>query len=297
MKPAPFEYVRVDSVEEAVAILSDTGDEAKVLAGGQSLIPMMRLRLSHPSLLVDISRIPEIRGAQRIGNRVRIGALTRHADLERGELGAIARAALPIVSAVARHIGHIPIRTRGTVGGSLVHADPSSEWCLLALALDATMIATGPAGSRSIHVADFFQGFMTTTLQSDEVLTGVEFDVPTAAFGFQELSRSHGDFAMAAAAVAVDTHPDSGLCRHVRIAVAGVSDTVKRIPQAEDMLLDNRFDESSVARAAEIVRTSIRPPSDVHGSTDFRRSLTAELVARALTQAMRTMQEEAGHGV
>lgn len=297
MKPAPFEYVRVDSVDEAVAILTEAGDEAKVLAGGQSLIPMMRLRLSRPSLLVDISRIAEFRGAQRIGDKVRIGALTRHADLERGDLGASARAALPIVSEVARHIGHIPIRTRGTVGGSLVHADPSSEWCLLALALDATVIAAGPAGSRRIHVADFFQGFMTTTLQSNEVLTGVEFDAPAAAIGFQEFSRSHGDFAMAAAAVAVDVDPDSGLCRHARITVAGVSDTVKRIPQAEEILLGNRLDKSAVARAADMVRTSIRPPSDVHGSTDFRRSLTAELVTRALTQAMRNVDEEARHSV
>lgn len=297
MKPAPFEYIRVDSVDEAVAILAEAGDEAKVLAGGQSLIPMMRLRFSRPSLLVDISRIPEIRGAERIGNKVRIGALTRHADLERGELGASARAALPIVADVARHIGHIPVRTRGTVGGSLAHADPSSEWCLLALALDATLTAVGPTGSRSIPVADFFQGFMTTALHGNEILTGIEFDVPAAAFGFQELSRSHGDFAVAAAAVAVDIHPDSGLCRHARIAVAGVSDTVKRIPQAEEILLHSRLDASSIAQAADSVRTAIRPPSDVHGSTDFRRALTAELVSRALTQAMHDIDEEEPRGV
>lgn len=291
MKPAPFEYIRVDSVDEAVAILAEEGDDAKILAGGQSLFPMMRLRLSRPSLLIDVSRIAELRGTQAAGDRIRVGALTRHLDLERGDAGASARAALPIVADVARHIGHIPVRTRGTIGGSLAHADPSSEWCLLALALDATLIATGPAGSRCIPVVDFFQGFLTTSLRSNEVLTGLEFDVPTATFGFEELSRSHGDFAMAAAAVAVETHPESGLCRHARVAVAGVSDTVTRIPQAEDILLGSRLDASRIAQAADSVRTAIRPPSDVHGSTDFRRALTAELVARALTQAMHGVKE------
>jgi carbon-monoxide dehydrogenase medium subunit len=291
MKPAPFEYIRVDSVDEAVAILAEEGDEAKILAGGQSLIPMMRLRLSRPSLLIDVSRIAELRGTQAVGDRIRVGALTRHLDLERGDPGASARAALPIVADIARHIGHIPVRTRGTIGGSLAHADPSSEWCLLALALDVTLIAAGPAGSRSIPVADFFQGFMTTSLRSDEMLTGLEFDVPTATFGFEELSRSHGDFAMAAAAVAVETDPESGLCRHARVTVGGVSDTVKRIPQAEDVLLGNRLDASRIAQAADSVRTAIRPPSDVHGSTDFRRALTAEQVARALTHAKHGVKE------
>ncbi len=291
MKPAPFEYIRVDSVDEAVAILAEEGDEAKILAGGQSLIPMMRLRLSRPSLLIDVSRIAELRGTQAVGDRIRVGALTRHLDLGRGDPGASARAALPIVADIARHIGHIPVRTRGTIGGSLAHADPSSEWCLLALALDVTLIATGPAGSRCIPVADFFQGFLTTSLRSDEMLTGLEFDVPTATFGFVELSRSHGDFAMAAAAVAVETDPESGLCRHARVTVGGVSDTVKRIPQAEDVLLGNRLDASRIAQAADSVRTAIRPPSDVHGSTDFRRALTAELVARALTHAMHGVKE------
>jgi aerobic carbon-monoxide dehydrogenase medium subunit len=280
MKPAPFAYHRAYDVRGAVELLTQLGDDAKLLAGGQSLVAMMNFRLARPSALVDLGRIDGLRYVKRDGPALRIGALTTHHAVEREGRLADGFAVLP---RAARWIGHYPIRTRGTVGGSIAHADPTAEWCLLAVLLDAAIVAEGRQGRRTIPAQEFFQGIFTTALRPDEVIIELVFPKPAPNAALTEFARRRGDFAIVAAAVRLDLAGDT--CRGAQVALGGVDATPIRVPDAERVLAGAAPGPESFAEAAEVAARVIDPGSDAHGSASYRRTLTRTLLVRALQEA------------
>jgi carbon-monoxide dehydrogenase medium subunit len=291
VKPAPFEYHRPETAAEAVGLLAELGDTAKPLAGGQSLVPMLALRLAVFEHLVDLGRIDELRGIERRDGHVRVGAATTQSAAERsGEVAA----AVPLLARALPSIGHVQIRNRGTVGGSLAHADPASELPAVALALDAELDVLGPAGARSVAASDFFQGTWTTDLADDELLTAVRFPVWSGRCGFavEELARRHGDFAIAGAAVAVEVGEDDRV-RRCGIGLFGLGSTAERAAAAESALVGTavaEVDADEVGRLATSTLDAV--PTDLHGSAAYRRRVGAAMVARA----WRTAAEEATRG-
>ena len=283
MKPATFEYHRVERVEEALERLVELGDEAKVLAGGQSLVPMMNFRLVRPPALVDITRIPDLRYVARDGDALRIGALTVHREIERLADPDLL-AGYELLPRAARWVGHYPIRTRGTFGGSIAHADPSAEWCLLAVLLDAIVVLAGPDGEREITAADFFLGFITTALEPGELLVEVRLPRPRPHAALQEFARRHGDFAVVAAAVAVDV--DGDRLADPRIVIGGVDEVPVRIEEAERALDGATAGADAFAEAGRAAAEAVDPSSDIHGSAEYRKKLTGVLVRRALAEAV-----------
>jgi len=283
MKPAPFEYHAPKTVEAAVAVLAEVAPrEGRVLAGGQSLVPAMALRLALPGHLVDINGVKGLdRLAVEAGELV-IGACVRHAAFHRpaaeGPLGAL-------LSHVVHHIAHYPIRTRGTFCGSLAHADPASEWCLVAAALDAKMMARSVRGTRAIAAADYFQGPMMTTLSADELLAEVHLPIlaPDTRFGFCEFSRRAGDFAIAMALVTFRIR--NGVMTGARIGVGGVEGSPRRIGAAESMLEGQRPSGEVFRAAADRVAGSVEPLEDARYSARYRRDLARTLTRRALEMA------------
>jgi carbon-monoxide dehydrogenase medium subunit len=279
MKPAPFAYVRPPSLRQAAAALSQFGEEGKVLAGGQSLLPLMNFRLARPEALIDISGLRELSGLRVAGGDVVIGALTRHLDLQRcqlaGPLGSLLRAS-------ARHVGHLPIRTRGTFGGSVAHADPAAEWCLLTALLDGSLTAVSASGERQIAGRDFFAGFFTTALRPDEVLTAVTLPLLDGTYrvAIAEFSRRAGDFAVVAV-MAACTVAD-GMLGEARVCLGGVADRPVRSPAAEAVLAGRPADARLFAEAADAAADAVSPPADIHASAGYRRDLVRVLVRRAL---------------
>ena len=282
MKPAVFDYRRAGSLDEAVALLHEYGTDAKVLAGGQSLLPMMKLRLARPGVVIDLGRAAGLDYVRAAGGGLAFGAMARLVELESGQIGQ----RCPMLAAAARHIGHPPIRHRGTVCGSLAHADPAAELPALALALDAELVAEGPEGRRVIPAERFFVTYLTTDLASDELLAEVRFPLGGEAtgWGFQELSRRFGDYAMAAAATVLVTAPDGTIAK-ARIALAGVADRAVRAREAEALLVGTPGAEDRFAEAARVATAALTPPADVHGSSAYRRHLAGVLVERALADA------------
>jgi carbon-monoxide dehydrogenase medium subunit len=283
MKPARFSYHRAETVEEAVAHLYELGEGAKVLAGGQSLVPMMNLRLARPSALVDINGIAGLAGIRLLDDGgLELGALVRHRHLETYPARLPGFSLLP---RAARFIGHYGVRDRGTFGGSIAHADSTAEWCLVAALFDAELHMVGPGGARAVAATDFFQGFLSTVLEPDEVLTAIRFGRGATRSAIQEFAQRSGDFAVVAAAVAFDL--DAGRCRRARIVVGGVDGRPLRIGDAETLLEGEPHTQALFAEVADVVTGSIDPPSDSHGSADYRRELARTLVLRALTEAAR----------
>lgn len=280
MKPAPFKYVAARSVEEAVAALAAADGEAKLLAGGQSLVPMLNFRLLEPAVLVDINRIEGLDRIEAVDGGVRIGALARHHQVEHDLLIA---ARFPIVTAAMRYVAHLGIRNRGTFAGSLAHADPAAELPMLARLLDATLSVVGPNGAREVDAADFFVDALTSDLAEDEMVTSVFLpDLPAGcAWGLQEFARRHGDFAIAAVATVLEL--DGGVCTAARIAMAGVGLTPLRAPTAEAALAGK--DSSAIDAAAAVVAADTDPVNDLQGSAEYRRHLVGVLAGRALRQA------------
>jgi len=272
MIPAAFDYQRATSVDEAVGLLTEHGDDAKLLAGGHSLLPLMRLRLAMPAVLVDIGRIGDLSYVQENGDTVRIGALTRHHDLERS---GVLRERVPLLAEVAGQIGDPQVRHRGTIGGSIAHGDPASDLPAALLALRATIVARGPGGEREIPVDDFFTGFLETALAPDEVL--VEVRVPAVAdagWSFQKFNRRAQDWAIVAvAAVLADGSPGVGL--------VNMGGTPLRAAGVEDALRSGAAAGDAAARADE----GTEPPADLNASPEFRRHLSRVLVRRALEAA------------
>jgi len=279
MKPAPFDYLRAASVAEAVAALAEFGDGGKVLAGGQSLLPMMNFRLARPDALVDIGGLGELRGVRADGDFLEIGALTRHVDLERSAIGGPVGTLLRSAGA---QIGHLPIRVRGTFGGSLAHADPASEWCLLAVLLDATMTVTGPARTRIIAAADFFTTVFTTALEPDELLTAARLPSldRTWRVAVAEFARRAGDFAIVAVMVACSVR--DGVITDARVSLGGVADRPVRSGAAESLLVERPTEDAVFRAAADAAADAVTPSSDIHGSAEYRRELVSVLVRRAL---------------
>ena len=292
MKPPPFDYARAESVDEAVALLARHDGGAKLLAGGQSLVPMLNFRLVHPSLLVDVNRIPGLAAIEEGDGALRIGALARHRQLEVS--AAVARR-FPVLRAAVRHVAHLAIRNRGTLGGSLAHADPAAELPMMALLLDATMEVSGPAGPRRIAAGEFFRSALATALGDAEMLVRIELPFLPAAtgWGFEEVARRAGDFALAAAAATLTPGADGNVAE-ARIAVMGAHDTPLRVPAAEALLAGEPPDGEAVRAAARAARDAVEPYDDLHASADLRRHLVEVLARRALEAAARRAREGAG---
>ena len=284
MKPAPFAYHRAHSVAEAVALLAELGDEAKILAGGLSLVPMMNFRLARPTALVDVTRIEGLsylRADARAGG-LRIGALTTHRAVELSRDPAVL-GGFGVLPRSARWIGHYPIRSRGTFGGSIAHADPASEWCLLAVLLDAQVGLNGPGGERAVPAREFFQGYYTTAASPDEMITELWFPRPSPRAVLTEFAPRQGDFAVVAAGVSADI--EDGTCRSGRVVLGGVG------PLPVEVDASALTGQPATARTWEAMGEhaagQIDPPDDTHGSGEYRRTLTATLVSRALAEAGR----------
>jgi aerobic carbon-monoxide dehydrogenase medium subunit len=283
VKPAAFKYQRANTVEDAIEQLTQLGDDAKLLAGGQSLVPMMNFRLVRPSALVDITGIPGLRYIEPHGEGLKIGALTPHRWVEVMEDPDLLEG-FSVLKRAARWVGHYPIRTLGTFGGSIAHADPSAEWCMLAALLDAEIVAAGPEGERVIPASDFFHGFFMTALQPDEMIVEVRFPRPAPHAAVQEFARRAGDFGIVAAAVAVDLR--DGECRSARVVLGGVADVPLRVPEAERVLEGVEVGREAFEEAGRAAAKAIDPPSDVHGSAEYRRDLSTVLIRRALMEAV-----------
>ena len=280
MKPAAFEYHAPETVAETVALLAELGEDAKILAGGQSLVPVLAMRLAVFEHLVDLRKVAELRGIERTDGSLRIGAGTTQAAVEHS---AEVTAAAPLLARAIPLIGHFQIRNRGTVGGSIAHADAAAEIPAVALAVDASLEAVSPRGPRSIPATEFFTGMWDTVLAADELLTGVSFPVATGRSGFavEEFARRHGDFAIAGAAVAVELDADDRICR-CGIGLFGLGSTPERAATTEAALLGCPVAEApaeDVGQAAMAALAAV--PSDLHGPADYRRRVGAAMVARA----------------
>jgi CO/xanthine dehydrogenase FAD-binding subunit len=284
VKPAAFAYHRPASLEEALALLAEHGGEAKALAGGQSLIPAMNFRLARPKVLVDLDRVAELRYLRAANGGLAIGAMTRHVELETSVL--VARAAPPIAEAMP-HVAHPQIRNRGTLGGSLAHADPAAELPAVMVALGATVTARSVRGARAIPAAEFFTGLFATALEPDELV--VEASVPALAprtgTAFLEMARRHGDYALAGV-VAVVTLDEAARCRGARVILLSVGEGPVRAARAEAALVGQAPAAEAARAAAEAAATDdIDPPGDIHATADYRRQLVRVLTRRAVLVA------------
>ena len=284
MKPASFDYHRPDTVEQAVGLLAELGEDAKILAGGQSLVPMLSMRLAYFDHLIDISRLSELQGIDRRGNELWIGAGTTEAKVGADPQ---VREAVPLLTLATPFVGHFQIRNRGTLGGSIAHADAAGEYPAVALTLDAVMEVVSPRGRREIAAADFFTGLWETTMESDEVLTGVRFPVWNSRSGFSvhEFARRHGDYAIAGALVAVQLDNDDRVSR-CAIGLLGLGSTPRRAKAAEEAVIGKPVSEVSPAEIGQAAMTGLDDiPADLQGSASYRTQVGAAMTARAWTQA------------
>jgi carbon-monoxide dehydrogenase medium subunit len=282
MKPPPFEYIRAETIEGALSLLVAHGEGVKFIAGGQSLMPMLAFRLLAPELLVDISRVPELRQLVLSEAGVEIGAAVRWCDIEHHPSLDVSH---PLLTSAVRHVAHYQIRNRGTAGGSLAHADPAAELPGIAVACDATIIVGGVGGTRAIAAADFFQGALTTALEADEMIVGLHLPPWPAerSWAFNEFSRRRGDFAIVGVALFHDG--DKMRMTNTHVGVIGVGDRPRRLTAVEDFLNDSPLSSDTAAKAGEIAAQSIEPDDDVYASADYRRALTATLIERAVCSA------------
>jgi len=283
VKPPRFEYVAPTSLEEALALRAEHGHDGAVLAGGQSLMPLLNLRMAHPAVVIDLGRVPGLAGIREWDGGIAIGAMTRQREAERSDL---VGARTPLLAQALRLVGHSAIRNRGTVGGSLAHADGAAELPAVALALGAELVARSARGERTIAADDFFLGFLTTALEPDELLVEVRFPRPRPHAAIHEFARRHGDFAIVAAAVAVDL--DGDVIREPRIVIGGVDEVPLRVEAAERVLDGAAPGGEAFAEAGRAAADAVEPSSDVHGSAEYRKELTDVLVRRALAEAIHT---------
>ena len=282
MKLPPFDYACPTTLPEAVQLLA-SNDDAKAIAGGQSLVPMLAFRLAQPSLLVDLRKLADLRGIRISDAGVTLGAMVRWRDIEDDER---LETAHPLLKAAISHVAHYQIRNRGTVGGSIAHADPAAEMPGIAMTCDAEIAVVGKSGAHVIQAADFFQGALTTALTTDEIIVEVRLPAWPAGrrWGFQEFARRRGDFAMAAAAVFYD-QDERGKARNAHVGVIGVGDRPLRLTAVEDLLNGESIDEATIAKADAATSAAVEPQDDIHASAAYRRSLVGTMVERALTSA------------
>ena len=281
MKPAAFDYIAPNSLEAAVEAIAAANGDGKILAGGQSLMPLLNFRMARPSVIVDLMHIPDMSLIERRGDTVAIGALTRHADLEFSDL--IAQK-LPVMAAAMPHVAHLAIRNRGTIGGSLSHADPAAELPMLAVFYGATIKVQGTSGRRDIPAEDFFVSALTNCLDPDEIVFEIDFPVLAshAGWAFEEVARRFGDFALASIAVSLEILDNRIV--DARVAVMGVADTPRRLREAEDALR-GEGEPRTAAKFGKIVRAGVSPESDIHVSAEYRKNLIGALAERAFTTA------------
>jgi carbon-monoxide dehydrogenase medium subunit len=275
--PAEFDYAAPESLEEAIRMLSEGGEEAKLLAGGHSLTPLMKLRLAAPALLVDLRRVPELSGVTQEDGAVRIGAMTTHSTLEHmPELGLVARVAGTIADPQVRH--------RGTIGGSLAHADPASDLPAVLLAGDGSVTAQGPGGRRTIEARDFFRDYLTTALAPDEVITEVHLPGPQGwTFGYRKFNRRSEDWAMVGSCALVKAR--DGVCEDVRVGLTHMGSTPLRAGATEEALRGQPLDAERLARAADLAAEGTNPPGDLNATPEYKRHLARVLTRRALMAA------------
>lgn len=284
MIPASFDYFSPKTLQEAVALLQKHGADAKILAGGQSLIPLMKLRLASPKRLIDLNRISGLSYVRESDGVLAIGALTRESELEASEL---VRSKYPILADTAAVIGDPLVRNMATVGGNLAHADPANDHPATMLALGAEVVAVGPKGTRKIPLTEFFTGLFTTSLNADEILTEIRIPVPPPRSGgtYLKVERKVGDFAAAAVAVQI-TLGDGNVCQHAGIGLTNVGPTPIKATRAEQSLLRKPLDEKAIQEAARLAAQQSEPTADLRGSVDYKRSLIRVLTARALKRAI-----------
>lgn len=282
MKPAAFEYVCAESVGQAIHALAGAGGDGKIIAGGQSLVPMMNFRLVKPSVLVDINRIPGLDKIEQRGSRISLGALVRHRMTASDPLIA---ENLPVLHHAMKHVAHLTVRNRGTFCGSICHADPAAEMPMMAQLLNAEVHIVSPTGDRSLSAKEFFTGALFTALEPDEIVTRIEIDqlAPDAGWGFEEFARRHGDYALAA--VAVTMLQRDGVASDVRLAVMGVGERAMRVTEVEALLEGHEIDSDLIDVAVDALRSTIEPNSDLHASADYRRHLCGELMRQAISDA------------
>jgi carbon-monoxide dehydrogenase medium subunit len=282
MKLPPFDYACPTTLPEAIELLA-SHDDAKAIAGGQSLVPMLAFRLAQPSLLVDLRKLADLRGIRISDAGVTLGAMVRWRDIEDDER---LETAHPLLKAAISHVAHYQIRNRGTVGGSIAHADPAAEMPGIAMTCDAEIAVVGKSGAHVIQAADFFQGALTTALTTDEIIVEIRLPAWPAGrrWGFQEFARRRGDFAMAAAAVFYD-QDERGKARNAHVGVIGVGDRPLRLTAVEDVLNGESIDEATIAKADAATSAAVEPQDDIHASAAYRRSLVGTMVERALRSA------------
>lgn len=288
MKPPKFEYRAARTVEEAVSLLQEAGEDAKILAGGQSLVPMLNFRLTRPSHLIDINKVSELDYIREEDGRLAIGALTRERTIERS---ALVRQKFPLLTEATQWIGHVQIRNRGTIGGSVAHADPASEYPALVVLSDAELTIQGPDGSRTTTWDEFFVTYLTTSLQPFEVLTELRFPLPKpgSGYAFVELARRHGDFALVGCAAQV-TMNSKGMCQEARLALIGVGPFPHRSPDAEAMLRGQKLTDKLISEAGQKISEEVEPEGDMHASTEYRRAMSKVFTERALKKALSRVQ-------
>lgn len=284
MKPAPFDYHRPDSVAEAAQMLTEFGDDGKLLGGGQSLVPMLAMRLAFFDNLIDISRLQEMKGIEVRDDEVRIGGGTTHAAVG---ADARVRSAVPLLTRATPLIGHFQIRSRGTIGGSIAHADPAAEYPAVALALNATMETVSTSGDRAIAASEFFAGVWETAMEPDEILVGVRFPIwlGRCGFGVEEFARRHGDFAIAGAVAAIELDDDDRV-RRSGIGLLGLSATPRRASAAEAAIAGRPIGDITAEEIGELAMSGLDDiPADLQGSAHYRRRVGAAMVAQAWRSA------------
>lgn len=283
MKPPKFDYHAPTTVDEALALLQRYGGDAKVLAGGQSLMPLLNFRLSRPAALVDLNRIPALAYIREHDGQVRLGAMTRQRTIE---FDSIVARKLPLLREATRWVGHLPIRTRGTIGGSIAHADPSAEYPAVLTALEGEVVARGPKGERVVPARDLFRTYLTTSLEPEEILVEVRLPATPAGAGvaLEEFARRHGDFAIVGIAAMIVR--EGQRCKQARLATAGAGPVPLRLRAAEEILEREGLGDAAIEAAARRAAELVSPDSDIHASADYRRHLTGVLTRRALKRAL-----------
>lgn len=283
LKPAAFEYLRPTSLEEALKLLDERGDEAKIIAGGQSLVPIMNMRLATPKCLIDINQIHELRYIEADDEVVRIGALTRQSELEQSEL---IKERIGLLSEAVPFIGHVQTRNRGTIGGSIVHADPTAELPMALLTLGGSVQISSLEETRTVPADEFFITYLTTDVMPNELLTEVRipYTLDRQGYAFTEISRRHGDFALVAAACHM-VLDDQGRVSSGRLVLGGVDAVPLLVEEAFEVMIGEKLSASLIERIQEIVEDTVDPESDLHATADYRRHLAKVLTARVLNQA------------
>jgi len=280
MKPPAFRYFAPSTLEEALELRAEHGSDSALLAGGQSLVPLLNLRLAFPAVVIDLGRLRELSGIRAADGGLAVGAMTRQREVERSDL---VREHVPLVAEAVRQIGHPTIRNRGTIGGSLAHADPAAELPAAALALGAELVVRSTSGERAIPADGFFRSYLTTALEPDELLVEVRLPAVTGGSSFHEVARRHGDFALVGAAAIVDV--SGAAIRDARLVLMGVGPRPVRAATAEAMLRNVQPSEAAFAKAAAEAVAGLEPTSDIHATADYRRRVAAVLARRALMEA------------